>query len=59
MSWARFMHAQVVCLTYLFLSFIFAVIYHSSVYVFSSLSFDTRDLGLYITHAFHVNDIYL
>ena len=39
------MRAQVVCLTYLFLSFIFAVIYYSSFYVFNSPSFDTSVLG--------------
>ena len=39
------MRAQVVCLTYLSLSFIFAVIYYSSIYVFSPLSFDTSARG--------------
>ena len=39
------MRAQVACFLYLFFSFIFAVIYHSFIYVFSSLSFDTTALG--------------
>ena len=39
------MRAQVACFTYLFLSFIFAVIYYSFIYVFSSLSFDTSAPG--------------